>query len=393
MARVELYTKAQVARGPNDGVILVANKRKLILPSNKLLSPLLYGQLISSGNKTEGIITGTVAAVESSGKPLGKTIVWNQSSAVKKTFVVPDEHVGRVDCGLFANQGFDNTTPYVNVEIKSKKGQIEITYEIDPKYITHIDDVPLKRGGYYPEKVFWMLTADNNAPGKFTADALWMFLNANRQHPFIGPIGRRNGDVKRRYAPSNYLDMNYGAYRPTSAILVKPENLATFEKYSASVHQDLLRQVILISKNTGSTHTTLGYGIPDRMGMENEALALAKFLVHEDPEFVRLLVGSRDLELSVLGKSAMTPKNSLVLNMANIAAQRGRAYKPLPFEALWIEKDQDILEVMNQLIPDRRAAEQKSEARGVEKTVFQKIGNFFANALDTLGIKAKKEQK
>ena len=282
--RIE-YRKVAVKANVDDALIQLANKNKLIVPSTLVLNPLLHANKIMLGPKTEGLITGTIIALEAKNTPFRKEVLWKPSKNIVKRYIVPTQFAGNENCGLVSEQGFDGQAVTVNVEVKTKKGTVYVTYEIDPKYITCVPNMPEEKKGYFPEKQFGLPTTVLQGP-----DAMMLRVNVNRKRPFIGPVGRRNGSPDHKSAPADMVDMNLRAFRPVAALLVQPEDYGAFVKCSEKMHKEMLEPVLMVS-NTGDIHVTLGYGIPDRLRLEKCMFRIAKMYPKDmDPDTVNAMI-------------------------------------------------------------------------------------------------------
>jgi len=270
----------------DDAAIVYANKKGLILPSTRLLNPLLHANKISFGAMTEGIISGTVVALEKKDAPFGKEVVWKPSKNIVKRYIVPSEFSGNENCGLVSEQGFDGSKPTINVEVKNKKGTIYVTYEIDPKYIVCVPNMPLESKGYFPEMTFGLPTNVLQGP-----DAMLLQVNIKRENPFIGSVGRRNGSPNDKFAPAGMVDMNFHAFKPAKVLLVNQENYGEFVKCSEKMHEQLLKPVLIISNTTGTVRVTLEYGIPDALWREYSTIQRAKaYPKGVDPDHVNATI-------------------------------------------------------------------------------------------------------
>lgn len=264
MSIASLQTK-MTKHAPDDLAIVLANKKKLYIPSNKVINPLLFSARVPFGIKAEGIITGTVVAMEKRDKPFEKAVFWKPARNIVKRFVVPDAYVGKVNCTLAANQGFNGSEPNINVDIKATKTGIFINYEIDPKYLACIENTPKKSGVYFPEKAFYALST--TAQG---ADATALYLNADRTQPFIGPIGRRvDKKVAMFHIPVEVVDMRHRAYKPSSATMFTEENYREIIALSNREHAELSKPILIMSDTSHAVHLTQGYGLMSRIAMED----------------------------------------------------------------------------------------------------------------------------
>lgn len=331
----------------DDSVIKYANKNGLIVPSNWQVNALLHDFKIApmkpTSTRPEGIVTGTVAGLERKGKEFGKVITWKPTKNITKRFIVPEEHVGRVNCGLFANQGFDGGNAIVNVEIKSKKGSTTITYEIDPNYLTLIENIPTSRGANFPENKMWMPTSIKEG-----ADALLLVLNSNREHPFIGPIARRNGQIKSGFPYQSHIDMNHCAVRPARTLLVHQDNMERFVNFVNKVHKKMMTPVVMWEETTGTVHATLGYGVLYHAGIQKGMFDAAKPLRNVDPALVENAVKAYQLERDVLGRTIIPPEHLLKLQGANAILQSGAVEKGVKLSAYFLKEGEDLQVIVSE---------------------------------------------
>ena len=258
------YHNAGMKKGyPQDVLIKVANDRGLIIPSNKVFTPFLFNRDLWD-SKTD-LITGTVVAMMPKNKPFTREVVWKPHPNIIKRFIVPDQHVGKENCRLFIVQGFDGKEETAHVEIKNKKHGYVITYDNPDKYVTCLKNMPLEKGRYVMEGQFFMPAV--NAPGP---DAFTAILTEDRHYRFVGAVMRRYRHEVKFFPPSEIIDLVALCPQEAKTMMFDAANYRLFVEDSERLHQMLLKPTVLASPKSGTIHLTLGYGVEDRLAMENQ---------------------------------------------------------------------------------------------------------------------------
>lgn len=280
-------------RNPHYALLEYANRKKLVIVPNSVISPLLYSFKINkllkeeNNSKKIGILPGTFVVKSGESEKVGKTVAFRSKNRdYENRFDVPKEFRNE-SMLLVSHDLIDGQPTLVAEKSKIKKN---VTYFLADE----ASIVPTKKSSdrlvYVQEQQYGF---GESVILKSDIDPL--VLSIGGKGPFVGFPGRTNNPGHVKY--SNYVDICgfdlvifNDVFLTLRGLLISKEDLPTLVKIAQQAHK-FLSESIFVGAN-GIGFYTGGYRVPQRVNMASQIAEAEKrvFIPTGDwsmPDFLR----------------------------------------------------------------------------------------------------------